>query len=181
LFRKQIRRGGPVTVTHPDVTRFFMTIPEAVQLVIQASALSEGGDVFVLDMGKPVQILKLAQTMIQLMGKSIKSDENPDGDIEIEYSGLRPGEKLYEELLIGDNCIGTDHAMITRAMEKSLTKEKLREFLSRLENAMSNYDLEDLVKTLQQSVEEYTPSEDIYDPTRPPRSERTTKVHDLFG
>ncbi|MFA0521113.1 polysaccharide biosynthesis protein, partial [Vibrio sp. 10N.222.55.E8] len=103
LFKKQIKAGGPLTVTHPEITRFFMTIPEAAQLVIQAGAMGKGGDVFVLDMGESVKITDLAENLIKLSGLSVKNEENPHGDIEIKFSGLRPGEKLYEELLIGDN------------------------------------------------------------------------------
>src|SRR5690606_31907162 len=103
LFREQIRRGGPITVTHRQITRYFMTIPEAAQLVIQAGSMGEGGDVFVLDMGEPVKIAELAEKMILLSGLSVRNDQNADGDIAVEYTGLRPGEKLYEELLIGDN------------------------------------------------------------------------------
>ncbi|MEK1939859.1 MAG: nucleoside-diphosphate sugar epimerase/dehydratase, partial [Pseudomonas sp.] len=112
LFREQIRRGGPVTVTHPAITRYFMTIPEAAQLVIQAGGMGQGGDVFVLDMGQPVKILDLAEKMIHLSGLSVASARNPQGDITIEFTGLRPGEKLYEELLIGDNVSSTSHPMI---------------------------------------------------------------------
>src|SRR5690606_1980052 len=115
LFREQIKRGGPVTVTHRDVIRYFMTIPEASQLVLQAGSMAKGGDVFVLDMGKPVKIEDLARRMIHLMGLTVKDERNPDGDIEIVYTGLRPAEKLYEELLIGTNVTGTEHPMIMRA------------------------------------------------------------------
>jgi len=125
LFREQIKKGGPVTVTHPEIIRYFMTIPEAAQLVIQASALAKGGDVFVLDMGQTVKISELAKKMIALMGLELKTDENPTGDIEIQYTGLRPGEKLYEELLIGDNVIGTEHSRIMRAEEVSLPWEEV--------------------------------------------------------
>lgn len=120
LFREQIRRGGPVTVTHKDVIRYFMTIPEAAQLVLQAGSMGKGGDVFVLDMGKPVRIADLAKRMISLMGLTVRDEENPDGDVEIVYTGLRPAEKLFEELLIGTNVTGTEHPMIMRAMEHSL-------------------------------------------------------------
>lgn len=117
LFRSQIRTGGPITVTHPDITRYFMTIPEAAQLVVQAGAMASGGEVFVLDMGEPVRIVDLAQKMIDLSGMTLRDDEHPDGDIAIEVTGLRPGEKLYEELLIGNNPTGTDHPRIMMAME----------------------------------------------------------------
>lgn len=118
LFRAQIARGGPVTVTHPKITRYFMTIPEAAQLVIQAGSMGQGGDVFVLDMGEPVRIADLAEKMINLTGLTVRTQANPAGEIAIEYSGLRPGEKLYEELLIGDNVASTEHSMIMSANEQ---------------------------------------------------------------
>ena len=114
-FRQQIRNGGPITLTHPEITRYFMIIPEAAQLVIQAGAMAKGGDVFILDMGQPIKILDLARRMIELSGLTVKDAQNPDGDIEIEISGLRPGEKLYEELLIGENPQHTSHPRILRA------------------------------------------------------------------
>lgn len=126
LFREQIKRGGPVTVTHPSITRYFMTIPEAAQLVIQAGSMGQGGDVFVLDMGPPVKILELAEKMVHLSGLSVRSERSPHGDIAIEFSGLRPGEKLYEELLIGDNVNPTDHPMIMRANEEHLSWEAFK-------------------------------------------------------
>jgi len=115
LFKKQIEKGGPITVTHPEITRYFMTIPEAAGLVLQAGAMGQGGDVFVLDMGAPVKIIELARRMVQLSGLEVRDEPNPEGDIEIRFSGLRPGEKLYEELLIGDNVSGTEHPLIMRA------------------------------------------------------------------
>jgi len=118
VFRKQISTGGPVTVTHPEITRFFMTIPEASQLVIQAGAMATGGDVFVLDMGEPVKIVEMAKKMIELSGYEVKTEENQEGDIEIAFTGLRPGEKLFEELLIGDSVVGTEHPKIMRANEE---------------------------------------------------------------
>ena len=123
LFREQIRAGGPVTVTHRDIIRYFMTIPEAAQLVIQAGAMARGGDVFVLDMGDPVKIQDLARRMIRLMGLTVRDDENPDGDIEIEYTGLRPAEKLYEELMIGTNVSGTSHPA-NHAGERRIYRER---------------------------------------------------------
>jgi FlaA1/EpsC-like NDP-sugar epimerase len=125
LFREQILQGGPVTVTHPDIIRYFMTIPEAAQLVIQAAAMAEGGDVFLLDMGEPVRIADLAKRMIHLMGARERTPARPDGDIEIVYTGLRPGEKLYEELLVGDRSLATDHPRIMRAMEKRMEMAEL--------------------------------------------------------
>jgi FlaA1/EpsC-like NDP-sugar epimerase len=118
-FRQQIRDGGPITLTHPDVTRYFMTIPEAAQLVIQAGAMAKSGDLFLLDMGQPVKILDLARRMIELSGLSVRDESNPDGDIAIEISGMRPGEKLYEELLIGDHPQATSHPRIQTRHEKS--------------------------------------------------------------
>jgi FlaA1/EpsC-like NDP-sugar epimerase len=126
LFREQIHRGGPVTVTHTEVIRYFMTIPEAAQLVLQAGAMAKGGDVFVLDMGQPVRIADVARRMIHLSGLTVRDEENPEGDIEIQFTGLRPGEKLYEELLIGSNVTGTEHPMIMRAIEHSLPWVKSR-------------------------------------------------------
>src|SRR6202167_1392595 len=117
LFQEQIKKGGPVTVTHPDVIRYFMTIPEAAQLVIQAGAMAGGGDVFVLDMGQPVRICDLARRMIHLMGMTVRDDQHPEGDIEINYMGLRAAEKLFEELLIGANVAGAEHPKIMRAIE----------------------------------------------------------------
>src|SRR5690606_1303120 len=139
LFRQQIQQGGPVTVTHPDVTRYFMTIPEAAELVIQAGAMGSGGDVFVLDMGEPVRILDLATRMINLSGCTIKDEKNVDGDIEIHYTGLRPGEKLYEELMIGDKVSGTEHSRIMRAEEKSLDWAATQRLLLDLEAACAHY------------------------------------------
>ncbi len=132
LFRKQIKDGGPVTVTHPEIIRYFMTIKEASQLVIQAGAMGKGGDVFVLDMGEPVKIVDLALRMIHLSGLSVRDAANPEGDIEIRYSGLRPGEKLYEELLIGDNVFATDHPRIFKALERSVSWGEMEVFLNRL-------------------------------------------------
>ena len=120
LFRKQIKDGGPITLTHADITRYFMTIPEAAQLVIQAGAMAMGGDVFVLDMGEPVRIIDLARRMVELSGLAVLDDANPDGDIAMEVTSLRPGEKLYEELLIGDNPMPTTHPRIMRAEEEFL-------------------------------------------------------------
>ncbi|HAV87515.1 MAG TPA: hypothetical protein DCW78_06415, partial [Pseudomonas sp.] len=132
LFREQIRRGGPVTVTHPKITRYFMTIPEAAQLVLQAGSMGQGGDVFVLDMGSPVQIVELAKKMIHLSGLSVRSENNPAGDIAIQFTGLRPGEKLYEELLIGDNVTPTQHPMIMSANEACLSWAEFCNVLDRL-------------------------------------------------
>jgi FlaA1/EpsC-like NDP-sugar epimerase len=121
LFRRQLQNGGPLTVTHEEVTRYFMTIPEAAQLVLQAGAMATGGDVFVLDMGQPVKIIDLARRMVRLSGMTLKDESNPQGDVEITITGLRPGEKLYEELLIGDNPEGTAHERIMKAREAFVT------------------------------------------------------------
>lgn len=163
LFRDQIKNGGPVTVTHQDIIRYFMTIPEAAQLVIQAGAMSlnsnhKGGDVFVLDMGEPVKISELATKMIHLMGFNIKDKENPDGDIEIEYTGLRPGEKLYEELLIGDNATGTSHPRIMRAEEEAYTFEQVNDYLVKLKNSINKYKVEEVRQLLIEVVKGFQPS-----------------------
>ena len=158
LFRHQIEMGGPVTVTHPDITRFFMTIPEAASLVIQAGSMANGGDVFVLDMGEPVKIIDLARRMIQLMGYEIQSEQHPEGDIAIEFSGLRPGEKLYEELLIGANVAGTEHPKIMRAHEESLPAKQLESLLEKIAVAMAQDDSHAGRQLLQQAVSGFTPS-----------------------
>lgn len=163
LFREQIRHGGPVTVTHPEIIRYFMTIPEASQLVIQAGSMATGGDVFLLDMGEPVRIADLARKMIHLSGYQVKDEENPDGDIEIEFTGLRPGEKLYEELLIGDNVEGTQHAMIMRAEEDSLPYEKVHELLREMEVACERMDTMAVRKVLVEAVHGYVYKEEIED------------------
>jgi FlaA1/EpsC-like NDP-sugar epimerase len=163
LFREQIRRGGPVTVTHPDVIRYFMTIPEASQLVLQAGAMAEGGDVFVLDMGKPIRIADLARRMVKLAGLTVRDDDRPDGDIEIRFTGLRPAEKLYEELLIGNNVSGTGHPMILRAMEHSLPWEQVQQFLNELLIAMGQFDVRTACELLQRVVDEYRPTGEIVD------------------
>lgn len=163
LFREQIAAGGPVTVTHEDITRFFMTIPEAAQLVLQAGAMAEGGDVFVLDMGEPVRIMDLAQRMIELSGLQLKSAEQPWGDIEIQVTGLRPGEKLFEELLIGDNPLPTQHPRILRAQEAHLDWDVLTEHLQALERAMQVNDVNAIRALLTQSVNGYQPTGDVVD------------------
>ncbi|HEV7715776.1 MAG TPA: nucleoside-diphosphate sugar epimerase/dehydratase, partial [Steroidobacteraceae bacterium] len=155
LFREQIRRGGPVTVTHPEVIRYFMTITEAAQLVIQAGSMAKGGDVFVLDMGRPVRIDDLARRMISLMGLTVRDAANPDGDIEIEYTGLRTAEKLFEELLIGTNVAGTDHPMIMRAMEHSLPWPRMQQLLNDLLVALASFDCRRALALLAESVAEY--------------------------
>jgi len=155
LFQEQIRRGGPVTVTHPDVIRYFMTIPEAAQLVIQAGSMAKGGDVFVLDMGRPVRIDDLARRMVNLMGLTVRDADYPEGDIEIEYTGLRTAEKLFEELLIGTNVTGTDHPMILRAMEHRLPWLRMQQILNDLLVALSTFDCHRALGLLVESVAEY--------------------------
>ena len=163
LFRKQLNSGGPITVTHPEITRYFMTIPEAVQLVIQAGSMGQGGDVFVLDMGKPVKIVDLATKMIQLSGLTVKSEDNPTGDIEIKFTGLRPGEKLYEELLIGDNVSKTEHPMIQRANERHTNWEELKNYLQTLDSSIQAYDYERVRDVFRILVEGFQPDEQIVD------------------
>ncbi|GAB5340246.1 nucleoside-diphosphate sugar epimerase/dehydratase [Pseudomonas fluorescens] len=163
LFHKQIKSGGPLTVTHPKITRYFMTIPEAAQLVIQAGSMGLGGDVFVLDMGEPVKIVELAEKMIHLSGLSVRSDKNPHGDIAIEFSGLRPGEKLYEELLIGDNVVATQHPMIMSANEDYLPWETLKLKLSELLAAVDQDDFSRVRQLLRDTVSGYTPDGEIVD------------------
>lgn len=159
LFREQIKRGGPVTVTHPDIIRYFMTIPEASLLVIQAGSMAKGGEVFVLDMGEPVKIADLAKRMIRLSGFEVRSADTPDGDIEIQFTGLRPGEKLFEELLIGENVLKTSHPSIMMAKENFLTLDELNAKLDRLvklclENSNNHKELK---IALQDIVQEYVP------------------------
>ncbi|MNQ85223.1 UDP-N-acetyl-alpha-D-glucosamine C6 dehydratase [compost metagenome] len=163
LFHKQIQLGGPLTVTHPKITRYFMTIPEAAQLVIQAGSMGQGGDVFVLDMGEPVRIVELAEKMIHLSGLSVRSERNPHGDISIEFTGLRPGEKLYEELLIGDNVAATSHPMIMTATEDYLSWEVLKIKLAELLAAVEQDDYSCVRQLLRETVSGYTPDGEIVD------------------
>ncbi len=163
LFREQIRQGGPVTVTHPEITRYFMTIPEAAQLVIQAGAMGRGGDVFVLDMGQPVRIVELAEKLIRLSGLRIRDSLHPDGDIALAFTGLRPGEKLYEELLIGDGVTPTDHPMIRAAHEDFLPWASLCQVLAALEAAVRSGDVPLIRQILCQQVSGYRPEGGIVD------------------
>jgi FlaA1/EpsC-like NDP-sugar epimerase len=163
LFQEQIRRGGPVTVTHPDVIRYFMTIPEAAQLVLQAGSMAKGGDVFVLDMGRPVRIDDLARRLISLMGLTVRDAATPDGDIEIEYTGLRTAEKLFEELLIGTNVTGTDHPMILRAIEHHLPWARMQQILNEQLVALASFDCHRALALLTESVAEYQAEVDIRD------------------
>lgn len=162
-FRQQIRDGGPIGLTHPEITRYFMTIPEAAQLVIQAGAMAKGGDVFVLDMGEPVKIMDLARRMVELSGLTVKDEVNPDGDIEIDITGLRPGEKLYEELLIGHNPQRTAHPRIMKAEEAFLPLSLLSEKLNALEFSLKVNDVGVMRLMLQQLVTGYIPSGEIVD------------------
>jgi len=162
-FRQQIREGGPITLTHPEVTRYFMTIPEAAQLVIQAGAMAKGGDVFVLDMGQPVKIMDLARRMIELSGLTVKDEQSPEGDIEIAVTGLRPGEKLYEELLIGDNPKPTVHPRIMKAHEEFIPWAEFEAKLTALEMALNVNDVGVIRLMMQQLVAGYIPSDDIVD------------------
>ncbi|WP_026289356.1 nucleoside-diphosphate sugar epimerase/dehydratase [Thioalkalivibrio sp. ALMg11] len=157
LFHQQIRDGGPVTVTHPEITRYFMSIPEAAELVIQAGAMAEGGEVYVLDMGEPVRIVDLARRMIHLHGRQVKEDGVPDDGVEIVFTGLRPGEKLYEELLIGDNVQTTGHARIMRAREDCVSAQDLHTALQQLDRADREMDAESACHTIREVVPEYAP------------------------
>ena len=163
LFKQQIKAGGPVTVTDVNMIRYFMTIPESVELVIQAGAMGLGGDVFVLDMGKPVKIDDLAKKMIRLSGLEVKDDAHPEGDIEITYTGLRPGEKLYEELLIGDNVSHTDNPLIMRAREELLTWDELEPILNNLQTAIQDCDQRKLRELLIELVPGFKPQCEISD------------------
>ena len=158
LFRKQIAEGGPITLTHPEITRYFMTIPEAAQLVIQAGSMGDGGEVFVLDMGEPVKIIDLARRMVHLSGLTVRDEETQDGDIAVEIVGLRPGEKLYEELLIGENVEGTSHPLIMRAYEHELPWPMLADKLGRLDEACQSFEYEQVLEMLGELVQEYAPA-----------------------
>ena len=162
-FRQQIKEGGPITITHPDITRFFMTIPEASQLVIHAGAMAKGGDVFVLDMGKPVRVVDLAERMVELSGLSVKNEQTPDGDIEIVITKLRPGEKLYEELLIGNKPELTSHHRIMKAHETFLAWSKLEDKIKTLTVALKANDVALVRNLLENLVTEYQPSKEIVD------------------
>jgi len=163
MFRRQIRDGGPITLTHPDITRYFMTIPEASQLVIQAGAMAKGGEVFVLNMGQPVKIIDLARRMVELSGLTVKDEKNPNGDIEIVISGLRPGEKLYEELLIGDNPKPTSHERIMKAHEEFTPWEELESKLNSLQMALNLNEVSVIRLMMKQLILGYTPIDEIVD------------------
>jgi FlaA1/EpsC-like NDP-sugar epimerase len=157
LFRRQIRAGGPITLTHADITRYFMTIPEAAQLVIQASAMATGGDVFLLDMGEPVRIEDLARRMVELSGMSVRDDSNPDGDISIEITGLRPGEKLYEELLIGDNPLPTRHPRVMKGHEECPSSAELMRDIQELNSVLEDSEASVIKRTMKRLVSGYQP------------------------
>ena len=163
LFEEQIAKGGPVTVTDPDIVRYFMTISEAAQLVIQAGAMGSEGEVFVLDMGEQIKIKQLAEDMIRLSGMTVKNVENPDGDIEIIYTGLRPGEKLFEELLIGEDAGPTNHERIMRIKEDSLRWDSLEKYLAELEDASKEYDYLKIREVFKDTVTGFTPENKIID------------------
>ena len=162
-FRKQIRDGGPVTLTHPGIIRYFMTIPEAAQLVIQAGAMARGGDVFVLNMGEPVKIAELARRMVELSGLSVRDEANPDGDIEIVVTGLRPGEKLYEELMLGDHPQPTMHPKIQRAQDPFIPWHDLEVDLETLKILVSHNNVEMILAVLQKLVGDYRSSDEVVD------------------
>jgi FlaA1/EpsC-like NDP-sugar epimerase len=162
-FRQQLRDGGPITLTHPEITRYFMTIPEAAQLVIQSGALARGGDVFVLDMGEPVRIMDLVKRMVELSGLSVRDEVDSEGDIEIQITGLRPGEKLFEELLIGDNPEPTSHPRIMRAREAFVPWDQISDELGKLNQSLKANDIDQVRQQLQQLVSGYKPSDGIAD------------------
>jgi FlaA1/EpsC-like NDP-sugar epimerase len=178
LFRRQINMGGPVTVTHPEVTRYFMTVQEAAQLVIQAGSMATGGDVFVLDMHEPIKIIDLAKKMVHLMGFEVKDENSYRGDIAIEYTGLRPGEKLYEELLIGELVTGTGHPKIMRAKEETLSWGELEILLSRLERACQQIDLKEIRKLLMEAVVGFEPKDEVSDPQWEGREQQSLPTHE---
>lgn len=178
LFREQIRAGGPITVTHPEVTRYFMSIPEAAELVIQAGAMAKGGEVFVLQMGDPVRIAELARLMVRLSNLEVRDEKNPGGDIEILYVGLRPGEKLYEELLIDANTRETDHQRIFKADEPFLPLEALNTELSRLAHAMAERDFSGIRDVLTTTVEGYRPERGSGNPAAEQSGQLETEWND---
>ena len=178
-FRKQIHDGGPITLTHSDITRYFMTIPEAAQLVIQAGAMAKGGDVFVLDMGEPVKIAELARRMVELSGLSVRDGATPDGDIEVAITGLRPGEKLYEELMLGDDPQPTLHPKIQRAQDLFLPWHELEVHLETLETLLIHNNVEVILTLLQKVVPDYRPSEKVVDWVFSEQLRRSNESDDL--
>lgn len=175
LFREQIRQGGPVTVTHPEIIRYFMTIPEAALLVIQAGAVGQDGDVLVLDMGEPVRIVDLARRMIQLMGFQVRDAQSPKGDVAIQFTGLRPGEKLYEELLIGDGVTATQHPMIMSAREISRSWTEIRKILAEMDRACQDFDCDSIRELLLRAVSGYKAHSDIEDLVWKAERDKTSK------
>ena len=161
LFRRQIQAGGPITITHPDIIRYFMLIPEAAQLVIQAGAMARGGDVFVLDMGEPVRIADLARSMIRLSGLTEKTQDEPDGEIEIKSVGLRPGEKLFEELLIGDDVVPSGHPRIMCARERHIEPVLLDKMLQSLQQACNSGDSEAMLRQIRNLVPEFRSADEV--------------------
>jgi FlaA1/EpsC-like NDP-sugar epimerase len=176
LFRRQIQEGGPITLTHEDITRYFMTIPEAAQLVIQAGAMGKGGDVFVLDMGESVKIKDLAEKLVRLSGLEVKDDDNPNGDIAILCTGLRPGEKLFEELLIGDNVQDTFHERIMTASEAMLSWEDLEPLLDYLDKVCHDFDHEKIRQILQDAPTGFNPTDGICDLVWEARNSQTVRI-----
>ncbi|RCU43306.1 polysaccharide biosynthesis protein [Corallincola holothuriorum] len=181
LFKRQIASGGPITVTHPDIIRYFMTIPEAAQLVIQAGAMGKGGDVFVLDMGEPVKIVDLAKNLVNLSGLQVRDKETLEGDIEIKYTGLRPGEKLYEELLIGDNVSSTAHERIMTADEVYLWWDELEAVLAKLDRACHNFDHEAIRELLLKVPAGFEPTDGIGDLVWAAKNSQAKKVNGIHG
>jgi len=181
LFRDQIAAGGPITITHPDITRYFMTIPEAAQLVIQAGAMAEGGDVFVLNMGEPVKIVDLARNMVELSGLTLREPGEPHGDIEVQFVGLRPAEKLYEELLIGTDAMETEHERIMRANEDFLPWSQLEPGLSKLKALLDEGDASRARELIQELVPEFKPSSPLVDYTGLRHEGPTTASSQVFG
>jgi FlaA1/EpsC-like NDP-sugar epimerase len=176
LFREQIKNGGPITLTHPEITRYFMTIPEAAELVIQAGAMGSGGDVFVLDMGEPVRIYNLARRIVELSGVKLRDEKIKNGDREIQITGMRPGEKLYEELLIGENPESTHHPRILKAHEKFVPWEQLQGELHTLNLAISVNDVPMIRSLLKQLVNGYQPSGEVVDWVHLARERQSTKT-----
>ena len=176
IFREQVKNGGPITLTHVDITRYFMTIPEAAQLVIQAGAMGQGGDVFVLDMGQPVKIIDLARRVVELSGLTVRDSLHPDGDIEISVIGLRPGEKLYEELLVGDSPETTQHPRIMKAHEQYLSWMQLEQKLNALNTAINVNDVLAIRNILQETVIGYQPSSDVVDWVQMAQQEKSQKI-----
>ncbi len=180
LFKRQIEAGGPITVTHPDIIRYFMTIPEAAQLVIQAGAMGKGGDVFVLDMGEPVRITDLAVNLIQLSGLEVKDEQHPYGDIAIEFTGLRPGEKLYEELLIGDNVQKTAHERIMTANERYLPLAEFEQHLNELDKACHSFNHERIRELLLEAPTDFNPTDGIGDLVWQRTQDNQTQLENQF-